>query len=77
MTERHFALSDVEYNIITTLSNLLQSEDALHKYIADAEKAGDSNTAAIFGEIHDSNREYAKKLREALHDQFMNRQDAK
>lgn len=73
MTERHFALSDIEYDIITTLSNLLQSEDALHKYIADAKKAGDENVANVFGQIHDSNREHAKKLRECLHDQFMNR----
>lgn len=73
MTERHFALSDMEYNLITTLSNLLQGEDALHKYITDAKKAGDSEVEALFGEIHDSNREYAKRLREKLHDQFMNR----
>lgn len=71
MTERHFALSDVEYNLITTLSNLLQAEDALHKYIQDAEKAGDSKTATLFTEIHDSNRDYAMRLRECLHDQFM------
>lgn len=73
MTDRHFALSDIEYNIITTLSNLLQSEDALHKYIADAKKAGDTKTEAIFGELHDANRDFAKRLRECLHDQFMNR----
>ena len=73
MTERHFALSDVEYNIITTLSNLLQSEDALHKYMSDAKKVGDAKTEAIFGELHDANREFAKRLRECLHDQFMNR----
>lgn len=73
MTERHFALSDLEYDLVTMLSNLMQSEDVLHKYIADAEKAGDSKTAAIFGEIHDTNRDYAKRLREALHDQFMNK----
>lgn len=73
MTERHFALSDIEYNLITTLSNLLQSEDALHTYIADAKKAGDAKTEAIFGEMHDANRDFAKRLRECLHDQFMNR----
>lgn len=73
MSERHFALSDVEYNIITTLSNLLQAEDALHKYIDDAKKAGDSDVEAIFSEIHEKNREFAKQLREQLHDQFMNR----
>lgn len=73
MTERHFALSDTEYNLITTLSNLLQGEDALHKYIKDAKAAGNTEVEALFGEIHDANRDFAKRLREKLHDQFMNR----
>ena len=66
-----FAVSDVEYNLITTLSNLLQAEDALHKYIADAEASGDAEVVAIFNELHDSNRQFAKRLREKLHNQFM------
>ena len=73
MSERHFALSDMEYNLITTLSNLLQGEDALHKYIKDAKSAGDSEAEALFGEIHDANRDFAKRLRERLHDQIMNK----
>lgn len=73
MSDRHFALSDMEYNLITTLSNLLQGEDALHKYIQDAEAAGDQNAKTLFEELHDSNRQFAKRLREALHDQIMNK----
>jgi rubrerythrin len=72
MAKDDFALSDVEYNLITTLSELLQAENALHKYIEDARQAGDEDVVAIFTEIHDSNRKYAKRLREKLHDQFMN-----
>lgn len=73
MTERHFALSDMEYNLVTTLSNLMQGEDSLHKYISDAKAAGDTEVEALFGEIHDANRDFAKRLREKLHDQLSNR----
>ncbi len=73
MNERHFALSDMEYNLVTTLSNLLQSEDALHKYIADADRAGNEKVGKIFGELHDSNREFAKRLRECLQEELTNR----
>ncbi len=67
-----FAISDVEYNLITTLSNLLQAEDALHKYMADAEASGDTEVVDIFRELHDSNRQFAKRMREKLHNQMMN-----
>lgn len=75
MTHKHddFAISDNEYNLITTLSNLLQAEDALHKYIDDAKKSGDDNVAAIFKELHDANRKVAKQMRDVLHDQIMNK----
>ena len=67
-----FAVSDVEYNLVTTLSNLLQAEDALHKYMEDAESQGASEAAQLFRELHDSNRQIAKRMRDALHDQMMN-----
>lgn len=62
-----FAVSDVEYNIVTTLSNLLQAEDVLTKYAEDAEKAGASELAALFKEIEESNNAYAGRLRDQLH----------
>ena len=31
-SNERFAASDVEYNVITTLSNLLQAEDVLRRY---------------------------------------------
>jgi rubrerythrin len=75
MSQHHddFAVSDVEYNLITTLSNLLQAEDALHKYISDAESAGASDVASLFQDLHESNRRVAKQMRQVLHDQFMNK----
>lgn len=68
-----FAISDIEYNLVTTLSNLLQAEDALHKYMQDAESAGASDVSELFRELHDSNRRIAKQMRERLHDQIMNK----
>lgn len=71
MNNERFAVSDVEYNLITTLSNLLQAEEVLNKYKADAEKSGDSEVAAIFTEIQESNNAFARRLRDKLHSQFM------
>lgn len=69
--QNRFAVSDVEYNLITTLSNLLQAEDVLNRYKADADSSGDADVAALFNEIQEANNIYARRLREKLHDQFM------
>jgi hypothetical protein len=65
-TER-FAASDVEYNVITTLSNLLQAEDVLRRYAEDAEKAGNSDVAQLFSDIEESNNRFSKRLMDQLH----------
>lgn len=62
-----FSVSDIEYNLITTLSNLLQSEEVLARYIADAEEAGDEDVAATFRQLREHNGQVAVKMREALH----------
>lgn len=64
--EKHFGVTDVEYNIVTTLSNLLQAEDVLEIYAQDAEEAGDQETAAIFREIGQANNGFARRLRDRL-----------
>lgn len=61
-----FAVSNLEYDIITTLSNLLQGSETLGKYQADAERVGDAATAAIFQRLHDSYYGYATELNAAL-----------
>lgn len=63
---QHFAVSDVEYDIITTMSNLLQSEDVLRKYSADAEEAGNTEVLELFRALGNSNNDFAKRLRGAL-----------
>ena len=61
-----FGVSDVEYNIVTTLSNLLQGEDVLTRYASDAEQAGETEVAQLFRELEQSNTQFAGRLREAL-----------
>lgn len=62
-----FSVSDIEYNLITTLSNLLQSEEVLSRYTADAEEAGEQEVAASFRQLRDHNSEVALRMRESLH----------
>lgn len=64
--EKEFAVSDVEYNLVTTLSNLLQSEEVLEKYAADADKAGDKEVSQLLRDLRQSNKHAAKGLRSAL-----------
>jgi predicted component of type VI protein secretion system len=67
MTDHHtFSVSDLEYNLITTLSNLLQSEEVLSHYTEDAEAAGDEEVAEAFQQLRQHNSEVALRLRESL-----------
>ena len=61
-----YGMSNIEYNIVTTLSNLLEGVEALEKYAQDAEQAGDSETATIFRTIRENNRSSTGQLRNAL-----------
>jgi rubrerythrin len=63
---QRFGVSDVEYNIVTTLSNLLQGEDVLTRYAKDAEQAGETEVAQLFRDLEESNNQFASRLREAL-----------
>ena len=73
MKNEKFGVSDVEYNLITTLSNILQGEEVLGKYLEDAQSSGDEEVVTLFREIQEANNGFAKRLREKLHDQFMNK----
>lgn len=68
MTEndRDYVVSDVEYNVITTLATLLQSEDVLAGYTEDAQAAGEHDIAALFAELRQQHRQIAQGLREVL-----------
>jgi hypothetical protein len=64
--ENEYVVSDLEYNVITTLATLLQSEDVLEQYREDAKVAGEPELEALFTRLKQSNREIAHGLREAL-----------
>lgn len=61
-----FAVSDVEYNLVMTLSNLLQSEEVLDRYAKDADEAGDTEVGDLFRGMREHNHQVAHQLRAAL-----------
>ncbi len=61
-----FSVSDVEYNVITTLSNLLQSEEVLAKYADDADEEGNAELAGMFRSLRSHHQQHALELRNAL-----------
>lgn len=61
-----FTVSDSEYNVITTLSNLLQSEEVLQKYATDAVEAGDEELAQMFHNLREQNSQVATRLHQKL-----------
>jgi len=66
MTNNDYVVSDVEYNVITTLANLLQSEDVLDRYAEDARDAGEQEIFALFESLRNHHRTVAQGLREVL-----------
>lgn len=61
-----YGVSDLEYDLITTLSNLLEGMEALEKYAEDAERAGDQESATAFRTLREHNRSSVQQLRGAL-----------
>ena len=61
-----YGVSNIEYDIITTMSNLLEGVEALEKYAQDAQQAGDPDCATIFRSLQDNNRNTVGQLRSAL-----------
>jgi hypothetical protein len=64
--DHDFSVSDVAYNVITTLSNLLQSEEVLMKYANDANEVGDSELEQMFHELRQQNGHVAERLYQKL-----------
>ncbi|MGI8475597.1 MAG: hypothetical protein ACR2OO_04410 [Thermomicrobiales bacterium] len=58
--------SDLEYDLLTTLGNLLQGSAVLTEYAEDAEEAGDLEAAEIFRVIQANNLDSARRVRSAL-----------
>lgn len=62
----HQNVSDLEYDLVTTLSNVLQGREVLATYAQDAEQAGDQECAELFRTIQRNNDDVAGRLRSAL-----------
>lgn len=59
-------VSNLEYDLVTTLSNLMQGREVLGQYAKDAEQAGDRDAAEIFRTIQRNNDDAAGRIRSAL-----------
>ena len=64
--QSRYGVSNLEYDLVTTLSNLLEGSEALEKYAHDAEQAGDQECATIFRTLRENNRATAQQVRNAL-----------
>lgn len=64
--QEKYGIANIEYNLVTTMANLLDGVDVLEKYAADAEQAGDAECATIFRTIRENNKKSAQQLRGAL-----------
>jgi hypothetical protein len=64
--ELKFGVPNIVYDIIQTVGNLLQGEEKLKEYAADADKAGDADAATAFRTIAAGNRAAAQTLLKRL-----------
>ena len=65
-SERETGASNVEYNLISVLYHALQGNENLTKYEQDATQAGDHETAQLFRELREANKERVQRLRQLL-----------
>ncbi|MGH2618193.1 MAG: hypothetical protein ACRDJC_23440 [Thermomicrobiales bacterium] len=64
--EQKFGVPNIIYDIIQTVGNLLQGEERLKEYAADADSAGDAESATAFRTIAEGNRAAAQTLLKRL-----------
>jgi hypothetical protein len=64
--QESYGLSNIEYDLVMTLANLLQGIEHLERYAQDADAAGDSEAATTFRSLRESNRAAVSSLRSAL-----------
>jgi FtsZ-binding cell division protein ZapB len=58
--------SNIEYDIVAEMHELLEGNAALEQYIQDARQAGDNEAERCFQQIHDQNRQNVAQLRTLL-----------
>ena len=73
-TER-YGVPDIVYDIVQTVGNLLQGQEKLQEYAADADRAGDEEAANAFRTIAEANRAGAQVLLRRLRYHLSEHQD--
>jgi bacterioferritin (cytochrome b1) len=59
-------ISDVEYDLLTTLQSKLEALDVYEAYIEDCDEAGEQGLRQLFEEIQRDDERHAMRLREEL-----------
>jgi bacterioferritin (cytochrome b1) len=59
-------VSDIEYDVLSTLQSKLESLEVYEAYLEDCEDAGDDEVRRLFEEIRDDDERHAQRLRQAL-----------
>jgi rubrerythrin len=66
-TAQDTGASDLEFDLVSEMHELLKANAALEQYCEDADEAGDEEAKECFEGILDNNREHLGKLRQLLH----------
>lgn len=64
--DMRYGVPDIVYDIIQSVGNLLQGEEKLKEYAADADRAGDAESATVFRTVAEGNRVAAQTLLKRL-----------
>jgi len=63
-----YALSNVSYDLVSTLAEDLEAVEVLDTYIGDCRQAGDSDLESLFSQIRDDEMRHCDMLRKAIED---------
>jgi hypothetical protein len=63
-----YAMSDVNYDLVSTLAEDLDSIQVLDTYIQDCQQAGDRDLESIFVQIRDDEKRHCDMLKKAIED---------
>ncbi|HLH25091.1 MAG TPA: hypothetical protein VK066_21435 [Chloroflexota bacterium] len=59
-------VSDLEFDVISTLQSKLEALEVYEAYLEDCEEADDDACRQLFQQIRDDDERHAERLREAL-----------
>ncbi|HZR97504.1 MAG TPA: hypothetical protein VFE37_02290 [Chloroflexota bacterium] len=59
-------VSDLEFDVISTLQSKLEALEVYEAYLEDCEEADDEDCRRLFQQIRDDDERHAEQLREAL-----------